>query len=36
MQAGGVERPGQSVKVAANQAWFEYLPARVPPPSGIA
>ena len=23
------ERPGQSIKVAANQAWFEYLPARV-------
>ena len=33
-QAGGPERPGQSVKVAANQAWFEYLPARVAPPSG--
>ena len=28
------EQPGQSVKVAANQAWFEYLPARVAPPSG--
>ena len=28
------ERPGQSIKVAANQAWFEYLPARVTPPSG--
>lgn len=28
------ERPGQTVKVAANQAWFEYLPARVAPPSG--
>jgi alkaline phosphatase D len=28
------ERPGQSIKVAANQAWFEYLPARVAPPSG--
>jgi alkaline phosphatase D len=26
---GAFERPGQSVKVAANQAWFEYLPARV-------
>ena len=26
--------PGQTVKVAANQAWFEYLPARVAPPSG--
>ena len=33
-KAGGVERPGQSIKVAANQAWFEYLPARVAPPSG--
>ena len=33
-QAGGPERPGQSIKVAANQAWFEYLPARVTPPSG--
>jgi alkaline phosphatase D len=28
------EQPGQTVKVAANQAWFEYLPARVAPPSG--
>jgi alkaline phosphatase D len=28
------ERPGQSVKIAANQAWFEYIPARVTPPSG--
>src|SRR3954469_15970021 len=28
------EIPGQTVKVAANQAWFEYLPARVAPPSG--
>jgi len=27
-------QPGQSVKIAANQAWFEYLPARVAPPSG--
>src|SRR3712207_9297140 len=25
---------GQTVKVAANQAWFEYIPARVSPPSG--
>ncbi|HEY1550747.1 MAG TPA: alkaline phosphatase D family protein, partial [Kofleriaceae bacterium] len=33
-QAGPFVRPGQSVKVAANQAWFEYLPARVTPPSG--
>ena len=28
-QAGGPPRPGQTVKVAANQAWFEYIPARV-------
>lgn len=34
VQAGKFVRPGQSVKVAANQAWFEYLPARVTPPSG--
>lgn len=33
-KAGGPERPGQSIKVAANQAWFEYLPARVAAPSG--
>ncbi|MBS0297821.1 MAG: alkaline phosphatase D family protein [Proteobacteria bacterium] len=33
-QAGGPPRPGQTIKVAANQAWFEYLPARVMPPSG--
>jgi alkaline phosphatase D len=29
VKAGAFEVPGQSVKVAANQAWFEYLPARV-------
>jgi alkaline phosphatase D len=34
VKAGAIERPGQSVKVAANQAWFEYIPARVAPPSG--
>jgi alkaline phosphatase D len=34
VQAGNFVQPGQSVKVAANQAWFEYLPARVTPPSG--
>jgi alkaline phosphatase D len=28
------EIPGQTVKVAANQAWFEYIPARVAAPSG--
>jgi alkaline phosphatase D len=33
-QAGGPPRPGQTVKVAANQAWFEYIPARVRAPSG--
>src|SRR5437763_2660111 len=27
-QAGGISRPGQSIKVAANQAWWEYLPSR--------
>lgn len=35
VKAGSFERPGQSIKVAANQAWFEYLPARVAPPSGV-
>ncbi|MBK7686565.1 MAG: alkaline phosphatase D family protein [Rhodocyclaceae bacterium] len=35
LKAGKFERPGQSIKVAANQAWFEYLPARVAPPSGL-
>jgi alkaline phosphatase D len=34
VKPGDGGRPGQSVKVAANQAWFEYLPARVAPPSG--
>ena len=34
VKAGPFEVPGQSVKIAANQAWFEYLPARVAPPSG--
>jgi len=33
VQAGGEPQPGQTVKVAANQAWFEYIPARVKPPS---
>ncbi len=32
--AGPFKQPGQTVKVAANQAWFEYLPARVAAPSG--
>ncbi len=34
LKPGDDGRPGQSVKVAANQAWFEYLPARVTKPSG--
>ncbi|MBV8516448.1 MAG: alkaline phosphatase D family protein [Acidobacteria bacterium] len=34
VKGSGYEQPGQSVKIAANQAWFEYLPARVAPPSG--
>jgi alkaline phosphatase D len=34
VKAPKFEIPGQTVKVAANQAWFEYLPARVAPPSG--
>jgi alkaline phosphatase D len=34
VQAGGEPKPGQTVKVAANQAWFEYIPARVRAPSG--
>jgi alkaline phosphatase D len=33
-QAGGPPQPGQTVKVAANQAWFEFIPARVNAPSG--
>jgi len=33
VQAGGPPQPGQKVKVAANQAWFEFIPARVTPPS---
>jgi alkaline phosphatase D len=34
VKAGKFERPAPSIKIAANQAWFEYLPARVAPPSG--
>jgi alkaline phosphatase D len=34
VKAGSFEQPGQSIKVAANQAWFEYLPARIAPPGG--
>jgi alkaline phosphatase D len=29
LKAGKFEQPAQSIKVAANQAWFEYIPARV-------
>jgi alkaline phosphatase D len=31
---GGVTRPAQTRKVAANQAFFEYQPARISKPSG--
>src|SRR4249920_163508 len=34
VKAGEFEAPGQTVKVAANQAWFEFIPARVAAPSG--
>ena len=34
VKAGQFEAPGQTVKVAATQAWFEYIPARVAAPSG--
>ena len=29
VKAGSFEVPGQTIKVAANQAWFEYLPVRM-------
>lgn len=32
VKAGRFEQAGQSIKVAANQAWFEYIPARVTRP----
>src|SRR6202789_761229 len=35
-QFNGESRPAQSRKVAANQAWFEYLPARVRKPGGTS
>lgn len=35
VKAGKFEEARPSVKIAANQAWFEYLPARVAPPSGV-
>ena len=34
LKAPSIEQPAQTVKVAANQAWFEYIPARVKAPSG--
>lgn len=34
LKAGQLERPAQTLKVAANQAWFEYQPARISKPSG--
>ena len=34
LRAPPLERPAQTVKVAANQAWFEYIPARVAGPGG--
>jgi len=33
-QFQGKTRSAQTLKVAANQAWFEYLPARISKPSG--
>jgi len=32
LKAGPIEKPGQRIKVAANQAWFEFIPARVAAP----
>jgi alkaline phosphatase D len=34
LKAPPLERPAQTVKVAAMQAWFEYQPARIAKPSG--
>jgi alkaline phosphatase D len=34
VKAASVERQAPTIKVAANQAWFEYLPARIAKPSG--
>jgi len=34
LKGGSAERPAQSLKVASNQAWFEYQPARISKPSG--
>jgi alkaline phosphatase D len=35
-QFGGVNRPAQTRKVAANRAFFEYQPARLQKPSGLS
>ena len=34
LKAPSIEQPAQTIKVAANQAWFENIPARVKAPSG--
>jgi alkaline phosphatase D len=34
IQKAGKAQPGQSIKVAANQAWWEYLPSRCKKVSG--
>jgi alkaline phosphatase D len=34
LKAPNLEQPAQTIKVAANQAWFENIPARVKAPSG--
>jgi alkaline phosphatase D len=34
LKLDGKTRPAQTRKVAANQAWFEYMPARVSKPGG--
>ncbi|HEV8702761.1 MAG TPA: alkaline phosphatase D family protein [Candidatus Polarisedimenticolia bacterium] len=34
LKLGGQTRPAQTRKVAANQAWFEYQPARIKKPGG--
>lgn len=34
VKLGGKTRPAQTRKVAANQAWFEYMPARIAKPGG--
>jgi alkaline phosphatase D len=36
VKLGGVTRPAQTRKVAANQAWFEYQPARVSKPGAAS